>query len=106
MLALDDWSKKWEIKLNVGKCVAMRYGRTSENGLLYNIDGEELKYCEQIKDLGVTFQRSLQFTDHIYEIINKSFSLMGLISRNYKDTTKDSFVLLYKDLTITGRRKK
>ena len=96
--SLGDWSKKWEIKLNAGKCVAVRYGRQLDDRRLYNIEGVELNFLDKIKDLGVTFQSSLTFVDHIYEIIKKCFSLLGIISRNFKDLTKDSFILIYKAL--------
>ena len=76
----------------------VRYGRQLDDRRLYNIEGVELNFLDKIKDLGVTFQSSLTFVDHIYEVIKKCFSLLGLISRNFKDLTKDSFILIYKAL--------
>ena len=76
MNSLGDWSKKWEIKLNASKCVAVRYGRQLDDSRLYNIEGLELNFLDKIKDLGVTFQSSLTFVYHIYEIIKKYFVIL------------------------------
>ena len=42
------------------------------------------------------FNDSLNFSVHIYETINKCISILALLQRNFKDLTKESFLLLYK----------
>ena len=51
-----------------------------------------------MKDLGVTFDSKLKFNYHINEKVNKSYSVLGLIYRNFKYMSCDTFVMLYKTL--------
>ena len=46
--------------------------------------------------LGVTFDPHLTFYDHIQENINKAYSMIGLIKRNFIHMDKNTFCLLYK----------
>jgi len=38
----------------------------------------------------------LSFRDHINDNINKAFSMLGIIKRNFKHLTIQSFTMLYK----------
>ena len=40
----------------------------------------------------------LSFSDHITEKVNKAYSILGIIKRNFQHVDKDAFVLLYKAL--------
>jgi hypothetical protein len=37
-----------------------------------------------MKDVGVTFDSKLKFAAHINEKVNKAFSVLGVINRNFK----------------------
>ena len=54
-----------------------------------------LHRCEKVKDLEVIIDRKLSFEDHIIEKINKAYSILGLIKRNFAHPGNESFVLLY-----------
>ena len=58
----------------------------------------QLQRCDKIKDLGVIIDSSLTFEDHIIEKVNKAYSVLGLIKRNFEHIGKDAFVLLYKSM--------
>jgi len=47
-----------------------------------NID-RKIEKLNNIKDLGVTFDSSLTFDEHIQLKINKSYSMLGLIKHNF-----------------------
>ena len=99
--ALNDWCDVWDVKINVDKCVIIKYGHRFNGDdfeWLYRIGNNNINYSNQIKDLGVLFNDSLSFSLHIQNIVNKCFSILALISRNFKNLTKDSFLLLYKSL--------
>ena len=49
-----------------------------------------------MKDLGVIIDCNLKFQDHIKEKINKAYSMLGILKRNFKETDVDSFISLYK----------
>ena len=51
-----------------------------------------------MKDLGVTFDPELSFNFHCEDKINKAYSVLGLIKRNFIYLTEDAFVSLYKSL--------
>jgi len=55
----------------------------------------EVEHLEYIKDLVVTFDSKLKFNYHINEKVNKSYSVLGLIYRNFKNMSSDTFVMLY-----------
>jgi hypothetical protein len=57
-----------------------------------------LDHLDSIKDLGVTFDTKLKFDKHIIEKVNKSYSVLGLIYRNFRNLLPDTFFMLYKTL--------
>lgn len=52
----------------------------------------------KIKDLGVLFDSCLKFDSHIDEKINKAFSVLGVINRNFKYMDIQTFIMLYKSM--------
>ena len=61
-----------------------------------NTDGGRcnLERVEKIKDLGVTVAEKLKFYDHIHEKVNKAYSMLGIIKRNFRYMDKASFLCL------------
>jgi len=51
-----------------------------------------------INDLGVTFDSNLTFKDHVVQKINKAYSILGIIKRNFICMDESSFILLYKSV--------
>jgi len=49
-----------------------------------------------MKDLGVIIDCKLNFQDHIKQKINKTYSMLRILSRNFKEMDVDSFISLYK----------
>jgi len=49
-------------------------------------------------DLGVRFDNNLIFRDHISEKINKAYSVLGIIKRNFIYMDERTFTLLYKSI--------
>jgi len=44
---------------------------------------------------------NLTFEDHISEKVNKAYSVLGVINRNFEHIGKDEFVLLYKSMVLS-----
>ena len=63
---MDSWIKEWSIKLNIGKCRIVSYGRKS-NIIKYDycIGCENIERAESITHLGVVFDQQLKFGLHI-----------------------------------------
>jgi len=51
--------------------------------------------------LGVIINEKLTFRDHIHDKINKANAVLGIINRNFKFLTINSFVLLYKSMVLS-----
>ena len=54
------------------------------------------------KDIGVTFDASLEFRIHIKAMVSKANSRVGLIKRTFSKLNIYTFKLLYKSLVILG----
>ena len=100
---LKDWSDKWLLRFNIGKCCTLHYGYNNpnhtyemhENGL-----PKDIRNSETEKDLGITFNTDLKFGRHISDCINKGNRVTGLIRRSFLHITctSKSFNKLYKIL--------
>jgi len=97
--ALQKWSEKWLLNLNINKCQVVTFGRSVDISCKYTIHDcnnqtISLKRGIQVLDLGVCFDEKLSFKEHIHANINKAYMMLGLIKRNFKYLTIPTFILL------------
>jgi hypothetical protein len=64
---------------------------------VYKINGSMLEKPDSIRDLGVTFNSTLSFNDHIHLVAQSAFKSLGFIMRNSReifdaDTLKTLYV--------------
>ena len=99
---VNEWSNKWLLKLNIQKCKVMSYGRdckiNSDYYLCCNDTRYNLEKLDSINDLGVIFDKNLKFDSHIDKKVNKAYSILGFINRNFRNMNLKSFVLIYKSM--------
>jgi len=99
---LQDWTQNWLLKININKCKVLTVGRDVDKNNTYSIIENNkpvtLQYSSQCKDLGVLIDEKLNFRDHIHEKINKAYSMLGIIKRNFKYLNIQCFTLLYKSM--------
>jgi len=57
-----------------------------------------LEKLNSINDLGVIFDSKLTFEDHMAQKINKAYSILGIIKRNFIYMDESSFILSYKSM--------
>ena len=93
---LCEWTSKSLLTLNVSKCKVVSYGKNIAFDSQYTIRNENLEKVDKIKDLGVTFDKSLKFKEHISEKISKAYSVIGIIKRNFMHLSEIPFCMLYK----------
>ena len=64
-----------------------------------------LEKLSSINDLGVIFDSNLTFRDHMAQKINKGYSILGIIKRNfiYIYMGEFSFILLYKSMVTSSK---
>ena len=51
----------------------------------------DLMTCNKVRDLEVIVDSKLSFPDHITEKVNKAYSILGIIKRNFQHVDKDAF---------------
>jgi hypothetical protein len=93
---MSEWMNRWLLKLNVGKCKVVSNGKVVNMNNSYSLGGAVLEKTDNIKDLGIIFDCKLKFDLHINEKINKAYSMLSIIKRNFIHLTADSFIILYK----------
>ena len=98
LIKLKLWADNWLINLNIVKCKKVSYGRLIDNTFHYNLNNIDLDNSESIKDLDVIFDSHLKFKLHISDKVNKAYSILGIIRRNFTFLDKDSFIVLYKSM--------
>ena len=54
----------------------------------------DLERCNKVRDLAVIVDSKLSFSDHITEKVNKVYSILGIIKRNFQHVDKDAFVIM------------
>ena len=94
---LFEWSLKWQLPLNLQKCKCIHYGKRNPEHT-YTIGNINLMKDDQEKDVGVTFDSSLNFRLHIKNMISKANSRVGLIKRTFSKLNITSFKILYKSI--------
>ena len=98
---LNDWSGKWLLKFNVGKCCTLHYGYNNPNHTYQMYENgiqKEIVNSDTVKDLGITFDTELKFRKHINDCINKGNRITGLIRRSFLHINCKSFSKLFKTL--------
>jgi len=100
--ALQKWSEKWLLNLNINKCQVVTFGRPVDKSYNYNIRDYNnqtipLEIRNQVLDLGIGLcsDEKLSFKEHIHVKINEAYMMLGLIKRNFKYLTIPTSILLY-----------
>jgi len=99
---IKNCSDEWLLRLNIDKCKSVSYCvKHSIDNSYHIMDRNQLFHLEKVKsmvDLGVRFDSSLTFRDHIAEKNNKAYSVLGVIKRNFIYMDEHTFILLYKSM--------
>ena len=90
-------SLKWQLYFNNTKCKVIHYGKNNPNHT-YKIDNSDLTTDSEEKDLGITFDKALTFSNQIHQICAKANSRVGLIKKTFTNLNKNIIRLLHKSL--------
>ena len=97
-----DWTCYSLLRFHPDKCVTMRLTQSRANkqeleGLKghYNMNEVILKTVTSEKDLGISFDNTLTFENHIYSKVNKANGMVGMIRRSFSYMDKDMFKQLF-----------
>lgn len=94
---LSEWEDTWKLKFNVDKCKVLHCGRNNTK-FKYKLNNKDLDEITEERDLGVVFNQSFDFSNHILSIISKANQKIGWVLRNIQ--SRDAFVItrVYKTL--------
>ena len=96
-----DWANIWKMKYHFKKCKQLHIGNHDIN-FDYSMQTDTgpvlVEKVTSEKDLGVTFDQKLKFTDHINNKVNKANRNVGLIFRTFTFMNKEMFLNLYKSI--------
>jgi len=74
------------------------YGRNILMNANYNLKQSILAREDSYNDLGIKFDTKLKSDCHLNDKVNKAYSILGMIKRNFHYLSQDCFVTLYKSL--------
>lgn len=63
--------------------------------MCYSMDNVQMKVVDSEKDLGITFDNTLSFEEHIISKVNKANSLVGMLRRSFLHLDKDMFKKIF-----------
>ena len=77
---LYEWSKKWQMQLNVNKCSIMRVGK-GNRPVDYTLNDNTLGRSYSVRDLGVQISSDLHPREQCIIARNRTNKILGFISR-------------------------
>lgn len=97
MKRLEEWSAKWLLTFNTGKCKTMHIGN-SVHRAEYQLNGVKLEESDREKDLGIIVANNLKSSSHVAMVAAKANSRLGIIKRNFSVLDKTILLPLYLSL--------
>ena len=85
---LGKWCENNNMFLNVAKCHVLTFNKI-RNVFEYNyeLENKVINRCNQVKDLGITFEQNLSFRAHLENITKSALKSFGFVMRQTKDFT-------------------
>ena len=90
-----EWSQRNGMSININKSFVVHFGKHN-NDCEYRINGTPLIAKQIIKDLGVTFDNSLKFAEHLKIVKNKCYKLINMIFKIFRIKDQELYCKLYK----------
>ena len=94
---MTEWSRKWQLPFNEGKCKRMHFGKGNLKKK-YKMNEHVLEEVHHEKDLGVIIDTSLKFHKHTAAAIKRANSVLGIIKKSFIALDARTLTLLYKSM--------
>ena len=91
---LGEWSERWQMPFNCGKCKVMHIGEKNPQAS-YSLLGNDIQSVDQEEDLGIVISKDLKFTKQSIKVEKKAQKLIGYIKRQFKYRNKEIVLQLY-----------
>jgi hypothetical protein len=95
---LSTWANKWLVTFNATKTVYLKITRKVNPAPhpILRLNGEIIKEVLTHKHLGLTFNRTLTWSDHISSLSTRAAQCVGLLRRICRDVPRECLEILYK----------
>lgn len=99
---LSNWCDQWGFKISTKKTQAITFTRKRkrlDTRLILN--GDVVTFTDEVKFLGVTFDKTLTFSSHIKSVIakcNKRYNLLKCLSGTSWGASKETLLITYRGL--------
>ena len=94
---LTEWSEKWQMLFNYGKCKCLHTGHGNEDAQ-YTMGDTVLNTTVKEKDLGLTISADMKVSEQCAIAPAKGNQILGLIRRNIVYKEKELIIPLYKTI--------
>ena len=97
---LSNQSNRWLVTFNANKTVYLKITRKinkSPNPIL-KLHGVTIKEVKTHKHLGLTFNQTLTWTDHIHNLVTKASKCVWLLQRICREVPRGCLRVLYKSM--------
>ena len=95
---LHEWTIKWGMRFNPGKCQIMHLARTKPRTKFYELSNVLLETVDSAKYLGVVVSNDLQWHKQVCAVAKRANSALHLIARNLHDCPRATRALAYTTL--------
>ena len=86
---LSEWADTWQLKFNISKCTVIRCMRSlSPLTYDYTLHSHILDISDQHMYLGVVIHKSLSWSPHISNVVNKASRTLNFLKRNLNKCSK------------------
>ena len=96
---LQGWSLKMQMNFHPDKCLVLHLGHSNPQNRYHmnNASGNIYMLGAVIseKDLGVTIDQQLKFSDPIENAVKNANRVLGCLARTFRHLNKDTFLQLY-----------
>jgi hypothetical protein len=93
--AIATWCSTWQLKLNISKCIYIRFGLAERPRIDYHISGILLPSSLSCKDLGVLFDSKLTFSEHCSTIANRGFARANMLLKCFHSRDRNLQIGLF-----------
>jgi hypothetical protein len=97
---LSTWATKWMVTFNATKTVYLQVTRKLNPAPkpILRLNGVIVREVQSHKHLGLTFNGTLTWSDHISQIVTKAARCIGLLRRISRDVPRQCLEILYKSM--------
>ena len=100
---VNEWTQQWGFQLSTSKTksIVFRRKRQPSQPIKLSIKGSVIKQETSVKFLGVTFDETLSWNQHINELVGKckkDLNILKMLSHTKWGSNKEMLLILYKSL--------